>query len=110
MDNTGAVKHQQLPQWIKFHERNSTWRIYPPQAGLEVSVQLGCCNAIEQCAWMSFKVFSINSLPTRIPQFYNPQMETVVLKLDGSVGESFKWQKRSYEFSDPDKASTALGF
>jgi len=59
---------------------------------------------------MSFKVFSINSLPTRIPQFYNPQMETVVLKLDGSVGESFKWQKCSYEFSDPDKASTAAGF
>lgn len=41
---------------------------------------------------MSFKVFSINSLPTRISHFYNPQMETVVLKLDGSVGESFKWK------------------
>jgi hypothetical protein len=37
-------------------------------------------------------------------------METVVIKLDGTVGESFKWQKRSYEFNDPDKASAATGF
>lgn len=37
-------------------------------------------------------------------------METVVIKLDGTVGESFKWQKRSFEFSDPDKASAATGF
>lgn len=38
LDSSGSVKHHQLPYWIKFHERNSTFIIYPPAAGLEVTI------------------------------------------------------------------------
>jgi len=40
---------------------------------------------------MSFKVISVNNPPKRVEQFYNQNMETVVIKLDGGVGEAYKW-------------------
>lgn len=52
-----------LPSWMIYHEYNNTLYVYPPSVQ-SVELEYICCNAIEECATMTFIVTSKDTSPT----------------------------------------------
>jgi hypothetical protein len=41
-----SIKSHQLPQWVTFHERNTSFSIYPESSSIDSSFEVACCNVI----------------------------------------------------------------
>jgi len=98
-----TIPTYQLPYWVRFHESNSSFTIYPDKASTAVSIEVRCCNDIEQCATNTFAVTPQNTAPTSLIGSTNEQY---VLQLDGTVGQAFSWGLTDDDFVKGNTAPT----
>lgn len=83
-----SIQTHQLPYWIKFHESNSSFTIYPDKSSSAVSIEVRCCNDIEQCTTNTFTVTPQNTAPSSLIGSTNEQY---IVQLDGTMGQAFSW-------------------
>jgi hypothetical protein len=83
-----TIKTYQLPYWVRFHESNSSFTIYPDELSSAVSIEVRCCNDIEQCTTNTFTVTPQNTAPSSLIGSTDQQY---IVQLDGSMGQAFSW-------------------
>ena len=93
-----------LPYWINFHEENRTFTMYPPDTSNKITVEVKCCNSIEQCTVSQFEVLPKDTAPISL---LTSLATTFVLQYDpdpnlGAVGQGFMWDMQHVFVYDPD--------
>ena len=61
---TSPADNYQMPNWITFHETNQSFTMYPPDTDTslyKITVEVKCCNKIEQCATSEFLIIPKNT-------------------------------------------------
>ena len=80
--------------------------MYVPDTSNKISIEVKCCNSIEQCAYTTFYLNPIDNSPSND---LKGRLSNYVLSYDPDplsiFGEGFQWAKKSTYFYDIDVSS-----